>query len=172
MMTIRPVGRMLPHPRLGVSDVDRIRALFERCSAFFTLVEGRPPGAAAPEDLLTDLPPDSSLSDKYVLGVMAGDRLVGVFDIQLGYPNADTAFIGLFVLDPAERNQGQGADAYGRVEAWLSKVGIGQIHLGVQMNNPDGRRFWERQGFTFLRDAPLTDADDPTPTVHVLGKTL
>ena len=51
-------------------------------------------------------------------------------------------------------------------------MGLQQVHLGVQMNNPAARRFWERLGFGFLRDAPLFEADDPTPTVHVLGKTL
>jgi GNAT superfamily N-acetyltransferase len=158
--------------RLGPESVPEVRALFARCVDFFVLVDGKPPTESAADELLTERPPDFPLDDKYALGVFAQDGLVGMFDILVGYPEADIAFIGLFLIDPTRRSQGLGAEAYGRVEAWLANMGMRQIQLGVGVNNQKGRRFWEQRGFEYLRDAVRTDVSNAGETVHLLGKSL
>ena len=162
----------VPYTPLTDADVTRLDALFERCEAFFLLVSGAPPKKDEARRLMTAGPPGIPLKNKYLFGLGDENKLIGVVDIFIGYPRDDVAFIGLFLLDPEHRGRGLGEDTYRTLEAWLLTRGLNEIHLGVQIDNIAGRRFWERMDFKYLRDAPLLESDDPTPTVHVYGKKL
>ena len=162
----------LPYPRLTPASLPQVDVLYTRCAAFFALVDDPLATGNGAADLLSDRPPDFPLEDKYALGVFQDDALLGVIDFLVGYPKPDTAFVGLLLIDPDARGRGLGAQVFGRVQAWLVTQGIKEIRLGVQMNNPRARRFWERQGFIHLEDRPLLGATDPTPTVHLMGKDL
>ena len=161
---------------LEPSESPAVADLFEASEAFFGLFGDRPPTreSAVREShaLFTDRPPNHPLSQKWVLGVEVAGALAGVFDVQLGYPDAATAFIGLFLVHPDARGGGIGARALALLETRLAACGMQRIELGVQMNNPAGRRFWERRGFRYVESRPLLGAADPTPTVDLLARSL
>lgn len=165
-----------PFRLLGLDDSSAVRDLCERCRGFVALVTGSQPSAAELDawatEILVDRPPGYPDAQKWVLGMEGPDGLVGVWDLMLGYPGPDAAFVGLFVLDPTQRGAGQGRRALDRIERWVVDQGIRSIRLAVQMNNPRARVFWERAGFVHLEDRPLLGAEDPTPTTHLLEKTL
>ena len=165
-----------PFRLLAQKDLPGLRELCHRCRDFVALVNGAPPSAddldAWAAEILVDRPPGHPDAEKWLLGMDGPDGLVGVWDLMLGYPKPDTLFIGLFVLDPAERGAGQGRRALDRIERWAVDRGVRSIQLAVQMNNPRARVFWERAGFVHLEDRPLLGAEDPTPTTHLLEKAL
>ena len=64
------------------------------------------------ESILNDmaaLPPRTPRDRKYYLGYFQGEKLIAVLDLILGYPNAATAFIGLFMMAKSEQGQGAGS---------------------------------------------------------------
>lgn len=57
---------------------------------------------------LTLCPPGIPLAQKYYVGFFAAGTLVAVMDLVDGYPDADTAFIGFFMMNKSL--QGRGVD--------------------------------------------------------------
>lgn len=53
------------------------------------------------------LPPGKSGEDKFYVGFFDGSMLTAVMDLILKYPNDETAFIGLFMVDSASREKGR-----------------------------------------------------------------
>ena len=47
---------------------------------------------------LVECPPGQELSDKYFLGFWDKERLVAILDLIDGYPTAEIAYIGLFMV--------------------------------------------------------------------------
>ena len=47
---------------------------------------------------LVECPPGKELSDKYFLGFWDKERLVSILDLINGYPTAEIAYIGLFMV--------------------------------------------------------------------------
>ena len=66
--------------------------------------------APAAEDIRADLealPPGKSKRDKYYLSAYGPDgRLTAVLDLVVGYPDAETAWIGFFMLDAGLQGRG------------------------------------------------------------------
>ena len=54
------------------------------------------------------LPPGKSGEDKFYVGFFDGSMLTAVMDLILKYPNDETAFIGLFMVDSASQGKGTG----------------------------------------------------------------
>lgn len=48
---------------------------------------------------LVECPPGKELSDKYFLGFWDKERLAAILDLIDGYPTAEIAYIGLFMVD-------------------------------------------------------------------------
>ena len=85
-------------------------------------------------------------------------RLMGVLDyIPAGFESDPThAFLELLMIARPYRRFGLG----GRVVEWLEaelrhNPQLKYLLLGVQVNNPDGLRFWQRCGFTIIRGPEL-----------------
>src|SRR3712207_6143438 len=117
--------------------------------------EGRNVPADAASTTFADAPPDYDPSRMIFLGVYSPTgRLVGVLTTPPGYPDAGSWYLGLMVLDPDARGQGLGEEVYRAFEAWVASQGGERILLVVADDNPRGRRFWERMGFTPLSVVP------------------
>lgn len=133
---------------VGEADHEELRQFFEACEDYVLLSEGRAPTSAQVEELLRDLPPGRTLSDKHVLGIRGEDRrLVGVIDVVRDYPAPGEWFLGLMLLVPGQRGRGLGTRAYRAVERWARRQGSAAMWLAVLAQNPRARRFWERLGF-------------------------
>lgn len=140
---------------LTKQDIPRVQALFDRCHEFWWISEGRnvPPDAAS--ETFADAPPGYHPSRVIFLGVFSPTgQLVGVLTTPPDYPDPGYWYIGLMVLDPDARGQGLGAEVYRAFEAWVAAQGGESILLAVVDDNPGGRRFWERMGFTPRKNVP------------------
>ena len=82
-------------------------------------------------------------------------NLMGVFDfIRSGFEgDANCAFIELLMIGSPYRVKGLGAKAVGWLICELRRAGITRLRAGVQVNNPDAVRFWQRMGFRILSEA-------------------
>ena len=90
-----------------------------------------------------ELPPNKTLEDKYFIGFFKDNELIAVMDLIDGYPNNQTYFIGLFMIDIKYQNKGIGS--------YIIKTMISHTHkhirLGCLSNNKEGYAFWSHLGF-------------------------
>ena len=96
---------------------------------------------------LTVLPKDKKLEDKYYLGFYDGELLVAVMDLISGYPNAETAFIGFFMVDQRMQIRGVGTSIITETCLYLKKMGFSYARLAYVKGNPQSEAFWVKNHF-------------------------
>jgi ribosomal protein S18 acetylase RimI-like enzyme len=136
-----------------VGDPEELRALqrvMESDEGFALRVTGHPPGPADAQSTLMFVPEGKSPDDKAPFGVWAGDELVGILDLLLRWPDEETVYIGLLLIDRARQGQGIGAAAYRALERevlgrwpWARR-----LRLSVVRTNDQVLGFWRRMGFS------------------------
>lgn len=131
---------------LQENDIDKIFTLaknntlyYEYCPPFVTKESIR-------EDMKA-LPPKKTAADKYYLGFFDGDNLIAIMDLIIKYPNDDTAFIGLFMVDKTVQGKGIGSSIINECCSHLKRIGFLYIRLGYVEGNPQSRYFWQKNGF-------------------------
>jgi L-amino acid N-acyltransferase YncA len=82
-------------------------------------------------------------------------KLMGIFDfIRSGFEgDAACGFIELLMIGSPYRAKGLGGKAVGWLIGELRKAGMTRLRAGVQVNNPEAIRFWQRMGFKITSDA-------------------
>ena len=115
--------------RLTAADVDAIYELSRENPLFYQYC----PPFVTKESILND---------------MAGEKLIAVLDLILGYPNAATAFIGLFMMAKSEQGQGAGSRIITECAAFLREEHFHFIRLAYAKGNPQSRAFWKKNQFT------------------------
>ena len=96
---------------------------------------------------MSALPPGRKIADKHYLGYFKDGRLIAVLDLIEGYPNADTAFIGFFMVEASLQGAGVGSGMIGELCRFLHGCGFSAVRLGWVKGNPQAERFWHRNGF-------------------------
>ena len=138
--------------RLTDADVPMLYAWMLRNDQYFRYCGG----GTTPERVRQDLtfcPPGTAPAQKHYVGFFDADTLVAVMDLIDGYPDADTAFIGFFMMNKDLQGQGTGTAIVRDVLAALRALGYTAVRLGIDKGNPQSNHFWRKNGFTVLREA-------------------
>lgn len=104
---------------------------------------------------ITELPPNTSIDQKYYIGFYLDDTLVAIMDYIDGYPNDKTYWIGLFILDINYQGLGIGT----KIMNTFLKLSNKTIQLGCLSNNQEGLAFWNKFGFKQIRRAYNKEKD-------------
>lgn len=67
---------------------------------------------------------------------------------------ADTAFIGFFMMNKSLQGRGVGTALVSEVLAYLTALGFAAVRLGIDKENPQSNHFWRKNGFTVLKEVP------------------
>ncbi|MFD3405012.1 GNAT family N-acetyltransferase [Kribbella sp. NPDC058693] len=135
---------------IAPGDVDALQELIESDPGYTERITGYPPGPADAQSLLLMRPEDLPEESKVVLGVFAADQLVAVVDLLKGFPNDQTAFIGLLEVHAKHQGLGYGRTAYELVERYVgtTRPEIRTLRLAVVDTNAQvATGFWLGQGF-------------------------
>ena len=97
--------------------------------------------------IFTALPPNTNLSQKYVLGFYANKKLIAFMDLIVGYPTRKSGMIGLFMVEPSLQGQGIGRKIIEKILEVLKSLGFENCEIGVIENNVEGLEFWKKMGF-------------------------
>lgn len=138
--------------RLTDADVPMLYAWMLRNDQYFRYCGG----STTPERVRQDLtlcPPGTAPAQKHYVGFFDADTLVAVMDLIDGYPDADTAFIGFFMMNKDLQGQGTGTMIVRDVLAALHALGYTAVRLGIDKENPQSNHFWRKNGFAVLREA-------------------
>ena len=89
----------------------------------------------------------SLMNTKFFIGFYQEGTLVAICDLILGYPNATTAFIGLFMVNANFQGQGIGTKIIQEMFVYLKELSFNFIQLAYVKGNPQSKAFWEKNGF-------------------------
>ena len=151
-MEINSLSKKYYVRKLDKNDVDMIYDMSCKNHIFY---QYHPPFVTR-ESILEDmaaLPPGKSEDDKCYVGYFDKESLAGVLDLILGYPEKETAFIGLFMVNTQYQNKGVGSEIIGEVTVYLKSLGYKEIRLGVDRGNPQSYAFWRKNGFSPISEA-------------------
>ena len=147
------LSRDLAVRELTAAESGAVFALYETNPQYFRYC-GSP---ALPETAARDmasLPPGVDREQKYFLGYYDGGELLAVLDLIDGYPDAGTAFLGLFMVRGDRAGQGLGTRLMEELFASLASAGFLRVRLAFAAENPQAARFWAKNGFVVLRRVP------------------
>lgn len=89
-------------------------------------------------------------------------------DLIYQYPNAETAFIGFFMMDVQLQGKGIGTNIISNVLKYLESINFKKVRLGYVKGNNQAKSFWDKNKFLF------TGVEDKQEkyTVIVMEKTF
>lgn len=135
---------------LLAEDGAALQALIEADPDYVLRVSGRPPGRDEAQDLLADRPPHVSEDRKVVLGAFRDDALVAVIDVVRGWPDPETAYVGLLQVRAGSKGQGVGRHAHALLLDWLARwPEVTRLRAAiVETNAAEAEPFWAALGYT------------------------
>jgi len=142
---------------LSLIDIDSLQKLCERCADYFEIVEGRYPTENAGYEILTELPPNMEMKDKFVLGVYDNhSSLISVVDIVKGYKVEREWALGLMMIDPLVRGKGLGNKLHNLLLEWVAEYKAESIRIGVVEENKNALFFWKKLGYKEIDRVTMT----------------
>ena len=138
------------------TDLKRVLVVYQQCEDFLSL---GPVAQASLEMVTTDLRLSQRAGGVFcAIEALESGEMGGVVDfIASGYEgNPELAYLSLLMIAAPYRRQGLGTSVVRGVEAVIRGEGrVKAICAGVQVNNPDGIRFWQRMDYKIISGAEV-----------------
>ena len=133
--TIENLSEKYTVKRLGKNDISIV---YNLCSKNTLYYEYCPPFVTA-ESIETDmiaLPPGKTVEDKVYVGYFDADKLIAVMDLILGFPEAETAYVGFFMTDVSVQGKDIGSSIFSELAKFVCGNGFSNIQLCWVEGNP------------------------------------
>jgi GNAT superfamily N-acetyltransferase len=136
---------------LEPEDAPILQKLYEACFDIFILTEGVFPEPTAAKDEFEALPEGKTKNDKFIWGLFdKNDVLMGMIESIRSYPDDETWWLGLMMLNPNYRGKKLGISFYKAFEKWIVSQNFNTISLVVIATNIVGLSFWKKVGFDII----------------------
>ena len=122
---------------------------------YYLLTDGSPATRETCEDTIDNFPP----YQVYSVGVSRQEESVAFLSILDGYPDVETLYIGLLLVDEKYKRKSVGTLITKAILAIASELGFKNLKLSVQDNNLSGLNFWRKMGF-YEKDRCACDGFD------------
>lgn len=144
--------------QLAIEDCDNILTLYNSNPEYFKYCPPQPTIDTVKDDLMA-LPNNVDIKNKHYLGFYDGDNLFGVVDLITNYPDNQTCFIGLFMIDSKYQNKGIGSKIIEDICIYLKNNNYKYIKLAYVLENTKAKLFWQKNGFVSLNKTKSNDLD-------------
>lgn len=129
-----------------LENLHRYEAIFCGNTDYCHITDGRP---ATKQDCIETIEMVAEFADGrgHSIGFSLNGEAVAFMSCLEGYPDAETAYIGLFLMDERYKRRHIGTQI---VQAMLETARVSSFHavrLSVQDNNISGCAFWRKLGF-------------------------
>lgn len=160
-MTILIPQHSLEIRPIAEEEIHAVLEVYQQCEDFLAL---GPVATASLEMVLKDLEIAREQGGIFC-GIYAADgKMIGVLDYVPKNWEGDpcVAFLSLLMLPAPFRSQGIGAAVVEALESEIRKdTQITAIASGVQVNNPQAIKFWQRHGYRIV-SGPILHSDQTT----------
>lgn len=155
------------------SDLPALQRLLEKCADFTRLVEGTEVAPDEAEHTFRDGPPGKPLENKFIFGLFDSQGFpTAILEGSRDYPEEDTWWIGLLLLDPEVRGKGIGRVFVEDFIQYASSLGASAVMLGVVEDNSGGLAFWQRLGFSLDHKTEPRPFGKKTQVVWVMRREI
>ena len=110
---------------------------------YYYLTDGKPATRELCEDTLCDYPPYRV----YSVGVSQNGQAISFLSVLEGYPDADTLYVGLLLVDKRFKRKSIGTSIMKALFSVATELKFKNLRLSVQENNIEGVNFWMKMGF-------------------------
>lgn len=118
------------------TEMRELQRVFEDAPAYAHRITGVSPGRADAQSTYTILPEGKSYDDKFVFGIYRAGEMVGCADLIRGYPNPETAVLGLLLVSEKHQRQGIGRRACALIEQFIRNWRTcDRVRIGVVRTN-------------------------------------
>ena len=138
--------------RLSEGDAGMILQICLENPQYYLYRKEGPSVEQALEDLVVT-PPGIGPEDKYYVGFFENGTPVAVMDLIGDYPSPDVAFIGFFMMAKAYQGRQIGSGIIRETALYLKSTGKTAIRLAIDKGNPQSSHFWQKNGFTVIKEA-------------------
>ena len=145
-MEINHISNKYKVRKLINGDIDIIYNLMKENPLFYEFCPPFVTKESIMEDLIA-LPPNVPIENKYYIGFFKEEKLVAIMDLIYKFPNSNTAFIGLFMMDKNEQGKGIGSNIISDCAKFLKDEGFSRIRLAYAKGNPQSSSFWRKNHF-------------------------
>lgn len=129
-------------------DISALQKVLESAPGYWKRIANKVIEPDAARGVLHALPEGKTLNDKFVFGVYQSDQIIGCVDLICGYPDSQTAMLGLLIISEAHQKSGLGRAAYQAAEnIAMSWPGVQKMRIGVVQANDIVFPFWQSLGF-------------------------
>jgi ribosomal protein S18 acetylase RimI-like enzyme len=154
-------------------NIKSIQNLLENAPQYSLIISGQLPLSNEGEEVFTEIPPSLNPKNKIVMGVFFNNKIIGVIDYLIGYPNSETIYLGLLLLSENQQSKKLGKKSYDILEKKFSKLnGFSIIRLSVVEKNLRGINFWLKMGFVFTGEKKIYTNKCTTCNVLLMEKKL
>lgn len=145
-MDVKELSSKYQVRKMTAQDVDLIYELSIGNPVFY---EYCPPHVTKESiaDDMSALPPGKSVDDKFYVGYFSNNELIAIMDLIFSYPNKNTAWIGLFMMNQNYQGKGNGSKIIEECATHLKHLGFGSIQLAFAKGNLQSEAFWQKNGF-------------------------
>ena len=158
---------------LTPEDASQLQNLYEQCSEFAVLTNGKPFAPTAAREEFDDLPDGKTTQDIYVFGLFdSRDELIAMISSVKNYPDNNTWWLGLMMLNPLHRRKRIGSQFYQGFENWLSLQGAKQVSLCAIEPNETALKFWKSLGFEIIRKIEPRKYGNKMHAAYVLSRAV
>ena len=154
MLEIERLSSRYAVRRMREADADAILELCLQNTQYYQYCGKQPSRELILSDLRA-LPPRTAAEAKYYVGFYAQGCLAAVMDLIDGYPEAQYAFIGFFMMNRGMQGRQLGSALIGEVCAYLAEAGKTAVRLGIDKGNPQSTHFWQKNGFYTLEEIAM-----------------
>lgn len=140
---------------LAQNDLEAVLEVYRQCEDFLAL---GPVPTASMEMVLKDIEIAQREGGIFCGIYSADDKMVGVVEYVPGNFEGDpqTAFLSLLMIAAPYRKLGIGRAVVEAVENEIRKEAqVKTIRSGVQVNNPQAAKFWQRHGYRIVSGPEL-----------------
>jgi len=153
--------------QISEEDIGDIYNVCKENSTYYAYMKSKPTIENVKEDM-TVLPPGKTMEDKFFVGFYEKDQLIAIMDLIAGYPNNNTAFIGLFMMNKNYQGIGIGSKIIEEVLYFLKIEGYIYTRLGYVKGNLQSETFWTKNKFISIG----SELEKESYTIVVMQRTL
>ena len=159
---------------LSDADVPALQKFFDANPEYFVAVTGMPPRDDEAWQEFNDRPPAEMSYDKQLMiAFVDGDEQWLAMASVLSNFIADSVWhIGLFIVATHLHGSGSASATYAALEDWMRGNGAQWIRLGVVLGNQRAEQFWQKVGYTELRQRTGIQTGKLVSTIRVMMKPL
>ena len=162
-LDIQSLGTSYDVRRIAEADITDVVSLARTNRRYYRQLGIRPSRSRLTE-IVSDISKGVEGVESHFVGFYDDeDDLVAVLDLICGYPEADDAFIGWFMVDADLQGQGVGSSIFADVRASMKAQGYDRLELKCPKASESARAFWESQGFS------LTGSEEFNGDYDVVG---